>query len=328
MSQRWIAAIVAAACTSAAAQTFPDKAVRIVVPYPPGGSTDLVARILGEGATELLGQSIIIDNRSGAGGIVGTVAVARAAPDGYTLVACTVGTCAIVPSLVKNTGYDLAKDFVPVILFGGVANIFVVTPTFPPKSIKELVALARARPGEIVFGSGGVGNSPHMTVELLKYRTKIDMVHVPYKGSGPALIDTAGGQVQMMVENEPAIVAHIKSGRLRGLAGTGPRRSAALGDQGEQHHRRIASRRACSPASCNPIFAFQAEFSERRHRSPVQIYSSTSAVLRVSPPCRRVRLICTQPRFPGCCLELHFNYAKEHHHATSHRSIESIPRSH
>ncbi len=159
-----------------------------------------------------------------------TVAVARAAPDGYTLVACTVGTCAIVPSLVKNTGYDLAKDFVPVILFGGVANIFVVTPTFPPKSIKELVALARARPGEIVFGSGGVGNSPHMTVELLKYRTKIDMVHVPYKGSGPALIDTAGGQVQMMVENEPAIVAHIKSGRLRGLAGTGPRRSAALAD--------------------------------------------------------------------------------------------------
>jgi len=230
MSQRWIAAFVTAACASAAAQTFPDKAVRIVVPYPPGGSTDLVARILGEGATELLGQSIIIDNRSGAGGIVGTVAVARAAPDGYTLVACTVGTCAIVPSLVKNTGYDLAKDFVPVILFGGVANIFVVTPTFPPKSIKELVALARARPGEIVFGSGGVGNSPHMTVELLKYRTKIDMVHVPYKGSGPALIDTAGGQVQMMVENEPAIVAHIKSGRLRGLAGTGPRRSAALAD--------------------------------------------------------------------------------------------------
>jgi len=113
MSQRWIAAFVTAACTSAAAQTFPDKAVRIVVPYPPGGSTDLVVRILGEGATELLGQSIIIDNRSGAGGIVGTVAVARAAPDGYTLVACTVGTCAIVPSLVKNTGYDLAKDFVP-----------------------------------------------------------------------------------------------------------------------------------------------------------------------------------------------------------------------
>ena len=108
---------------------------------------------------------------------VGTVAVARAAADGHTLVACTVGTCGIIPTLVKNSGYDVAKDFVPVILIGGVANIFVVTPTFPPKSIKELVALAKARPGEIVFGSGGVGNSPHMTVELLKYRAKIDMTN-------------------------------------------------------------------------------------------------------------------------------------------------------
>ena len=133
MSQRWIAAIVTAACTSAAAQTFPDKAVRIVVPYPPGGRRTWSRAFSARSTIELLGQSIIIDNRSGAGGIVGTVAVARAAPDGYTLVACTVGTCAIVPSLVKNTGYDLAKDFVPVILFGGVANIFVVTPTFPPE---------------------------------------------------------------------------------------------------------------------------------------------------------------------------------------------------
>jgi tripartite-type tricarboxylate transporter receptor subunit TctC len=230
LALRRIPILLAAACVPVLAQTFPDKPVRIVVPYPPGGSTDLVARILGEGATELMGQSIIIDNRAGAGGIVGTVSVARSTPDGYALVACTVGTCGILPTLVKNTGYDLARDFVPVILIGGVANIFVVTPTFPPKSIKELVALAKARPGEIVFGSGGVGNSPHMTVELLKYRTRIDMVHVPYKGSGPALIDTAGGQIQMMVENEPAIVAHVKSGRLRALAGTGPRRSAALAE--------------------------------------------------------------------------------------------------
>jgi tripartite-type tricarboxylate transporter receptor subunit TctC len=131
---------------------------------------------------------------------------------------------------MKSPGYDLAKDFVPVILIGGVANVFVVTPTFPPNTIKELVALAKSRPGEIVFGSGGVGNSPHMTVELLKYRTKIDMLHVPYKGSGPAIIDVAGGQIQMMVENEPAIVAHVKSKRLRALAGTGPQRSVALAE--------------------------------------------------------------------------------------------------
>jgi tripartite-type tricarboxylate transporter receptor subunit TctC len=230
MPQRWIAVIVAAVCTTAAAQTFPDKPVRVIVPYATGGSTDLVGRILGDGATEPLGQTVVIDNRPGAGGAIGTATVARSAPDGYILAACTVGTCAILPSLVKNSGYDLAKDFVPVILIGGVANVFVVTPTFPPKTIKELVALAKARPGQIVFGSGGVGNSPHMTVELLKYREKIDMLHVPYKGSGPAIIDVAGGQIQMMVENEPAIVAHVKSKRLRALVATGPQRSAQLAD--------------------------------------------------------------------------------------------------
>jgi tripartite-type tricarboxylate transporter receptor subunit TctC len=228
--QSWTGVIYVAAVASAAAQSFPDKAVRIIVPYPPGGSTDLVGRILGEGATEPLGQSIIIDNRAGAGGTIGTASVARSAPDGYTLAECTVGTCAIIPGLMSNIGYELAKDFVPVMLIGGVANVFVVTPSFPPKTIRELVALAKQRPGEIVFGSGGIGNSPHMTVELLKYREKIDMLHVPYKGSGPALIDVAGGQIQMMVENEPAIVAHVKSRRLRALAGTGPHRSAALAD--------------------------------------------------------------------------------------------------
>jgi tripartite-type tricarboxylate transporter receptor subunit TctC len=228
--QRWVAVIIGAVCAPAAAQTFPDKPVRIIVPYPPGGSTDLVGRILGEGATEPLGQTIVIDNRAGAGGTIGTASVARSTPDGYTLAECTVGTCAIIPALMTNIGYDLAKDFVPVMLIGGVANVFVVTPSFPPKTIKELVALAKQRPGEIVFGSGGIGNSPHMTVELLKYRAKIDMLHVPYKGSGPAIIDVAGGQIQMMVENEPAIVAHVKSKRLRALAGTGPKRSAALAD--------------------------------------------------------------------------------------------------
>jgi len=228
--QRWVAVIIGAVCAPAAAQTFPDKPVRIIVPYPPGGSTDLVGRILGEGATEPLGQTIVIDNRAGAGGTIGTASVARSTPDGYTLAECTVGTCAIIPALMTNIGYDLAKDFVPVMLIGGVANVFVVTPSFPPKTIKELVVLAKQRPGEIVFGSGGIGNSPHMTVELLKYRAKIDMLHVPYKGSGPAIIDVAGGQIQMMVENEPAIVAHVKSKRLRALAGTGPKRSAALAD--------------------------------------------------------------------------------------------------
>jgi tripartite-type tricarboxylate transporter receptor subunit TctC len=171
--------------------------------------------------------SIIVPVRAG---LIGTAAVARAAADGYTLSQCTVGTCAISASLVKNTGYDLTKDFAPIILIGGVMNVFVVTPAFPAKDVKDLVAMARARPGKITFGSGGVGNSPHMTVELLKYRERIDMVHVPYKGSGPAIIDVAGGQINMLVENEPAIISHVKSGKLRAIAVTGKQRSAQLTD--------------------------------------------------------------------------------------------------
>jgi len=225
-----IALIVGIAAAPAAAQTFPDKPIRIIVPFAPGGSTDLVGRIIADGAAEPLGQSVIIDNRTGAGRLIGTAAVARAAPDGYTLSQCTVGTCAISASLVKNTGYDLTKDFAPIILIGGVMNVFVVTPAFPAKDVKDLVAMARARPGKITFGSGGVGNSPHMTVELLKYRDRIDMVHVPYKGSGPAIIDVAGAQINMLVENEPAIISHVKSGKLRAIAVTGKQRSAQLTD--------------------------------------------------------------------------------------------------
>jgi tripartite-type tricarboxylate transporter receptor subunit TctC len=230
MIMRWMIAVLVAVCTSVSAQTFPDKPVRIVVGYAPGGATDLVGRIIAEGATELLGQSVIIDNRAGAGGAIGMAVVAKAAPDGYTLSLCTVGNCAIMPSLVKTAGYDLIKDFLPVMFVGGFMNVFVVTPNFPAKSVKELVALAKASPGKIVFGSGGVGNSPHMTVELLKYRAGIDMLHVPYKGSGPAIIDVIGGQINMMVENEPSLVSHIKAGRLRAIAVTGTKRSAQLAD--------------------------------------------------------------------------------------------------
>lgn len=230
MIMRWMMAVLVAVCTSVSAQAFPDKPVRIVVGYAPGGATDLVGRILAEGVTELLGQSVIIDNRAGAGGAIGMQIAAKAAPDGYTLALCTIGNCAIMPSLVKTAGYDLIKDFLPVMFVGGFMNVFVVTPGFPAKSVKELVALAKASPGKIVFGSGGVGNSPHMTVELLKYRAGIDMLHVPYKGSGPAIIDVIGGQINMMVENEPSLVSHIKGGRLRAIAVTGAKRSAQLAD--------------------------------------------------------------------------------------------------
>jgi tripartite-type tricarboxylate transporter receptor subunit TctC len=213
---------------SSSAQNFPERPIRIVVPYVPGGSTDLLSRLLGEAASETLGQNVIVENRPGAGGMVGTAVVAKAAPDGHTIVICTVGTCAVNPTLIKNPGYDILKDFAPVILIGGVMNVFVVNNSVPVKNIKELIALARAHPGKLTFGSGGIGNSPHMTLELLQYRTKVNIIHVPYKGSGAAITDALGGQIDMMVENEPSIQPYVKAGRLRGIAVTGAKRSPGL----------------------------------------------------------------------------------------------------
>jgi tripartite-type tricarboxylate transporter receptor subunit TctC len=224
-----LAALLPGAGT-ASAQTFPDRPVKIVVPFPPGGSTDAVARIMAEGATGELGVTVVVDNRAGAGGNIGTAAVAKSAPDGYTLSLCTIGTCAINPSLYANTGYDLARDFAPVFLVGGTMNVVTVHPSVPAKTIQELIALARAKPGGLTYASSGVGSSNHLTPEWLKLLAKIDMVHVPYKGSGPAIIDLVGGQVQMFVDNEPSIVPQIKAGKVRALAVTGPQRSKQLPD--------------------------------------------------------------------------------------------------
>ncbi len=222
------ALLLAMAASIVGAQNFPERAVRIIVPYVPGGSTDLLSRILAEALTELLGQNVIVENRPGAGGMLGTALVAKSPPDGHTIVICTIGTCAVNPTLIKNPGYDLFKDFAPVVYLGGVMNVFVVNNSVPVRNIKELVALARANPGKLTFGSGGIGNSPHMTLELLAYRTKVNIIHVPYKGSGAAIIDAVGGQVDMMVENEPSIQPYVKSGRLRGVAVTGAKRSPGL----------------------------------------------------------------------------------------------------
>jgi tripartite-type tricarboxylate transporter receptor subunit TctC len=210
------------------AQAFPDRPIRIVVPYVPGGSTDLLSRLLGDTASETLGQNVIVENRPGAGGMLGTTFVAKSAPDGHTIVICTVGTCAVNPTLFKHPGYDILKDFAPVILIGGVMNVFVVNNSVPAKDIKELIALAKANPGKLTFGSGGIGNSPHMTLELLAFRTGVKINHIPYKGSGAAIIDVVGGHVDMMVENEPSIQPYVKSGRLRGVAVTGAKRSPGL----------------------------------------------------------------------------------------------------
>ena len=212
------------------AQTFPGKPLKLVVPFGPGGSSDVVARIVAEGAGEALGQPMLIENVPGAGGNIGTTRVVKAAPDGYTLVECTIGTCAINPSIYAQTGYDLQKDFAPVFLVGGVMNIFTVHPSMSVKSIAELVAYVKANPGKLPVAIGAVGSSNHLTPVWFASIAGLDMLYVPFKGAGDAITALLGGQVMMFVDNEPSILPQIKSGKARPLAVTGPRRSAYLPD--------------------------------------------------------------------------------------------------
>lgn len=210
------------------AQGFPERPIKMIVPFTPAGSSDIVARAMADGAAEALGQGVLVENVPGAGGNVGTVRAARSPADGYTLVQCTIGTCAINASLYANPGFDIQKDFTPVFLTGGVMNVFTVNNGFPVRSIDEMVAWARANPGKLTFGSSGIGSSNHLAPEWLSVLTGIRMVHVPYKGSGPAIVDLVGGQIIMFNDNEPSILPQIKSGRIRALAVTGAQRSGNL----------------------------------------------------------------------------------------------------
>ena len=223
-----IAAAVAACCAPALAQKFPTKPVRLVVPFPPGGSSDVVARIVADGARDVLGQPIVIENVGGAGGNIGTARAAKAAPDGYTVIECTIGTCAINPSIYSSTGYDLQKDFTPVFLVGGVMNIFTVHPSMPVKTIKDFVAHAKANPGKIVTAIGGIGSSNHLTPVWFANIADIKLLYVPFKGSGDSITALLGGEVFAFVDNEPSILPHVQSGRVRALSVTGPKRSSHL----------------------------------------------------------------------------------------------------
>ena len=209
-------------------QGFPERPVKIIVPFTPAGSSDIVARAMADGASEVLGQPVVVENTPGAGGNVGTLRAARSPADGYTLVQCTIGTCSINGSLYANPGFDVQKDFVPVFLTGGVMNVFTVNNNFPAKTMQDMVAWAKANPGKLTFGSSGIGASNHLAPEWLAFLTGISMIHVPYKGSGPAIIDLIGGQIMMFNDNEPSILPQIKSGKVRALAVTGPQRSRAL----------------------------------------------------------------------------------------------------
>ena len=215
---------------SGPAATYPAKGVRVIVGLAPGGTTDVFTRILAQRLTDAWGQNVIVENRPGASGMIGAEAVAKAAPDGYTLLVSPQTSLAVAPALYGKAPYDTAKDFAPVSLLGSTPLLMIVHPSFPAKTFAEFTSLAK-RPGyPLTFGSGGIGSSPHMAGELLSAQLGIRMTHVPYKGENPAIADTIGGQIPIMFGNLPVAVPHVKTGRLRALANTTAVRSPLAPD--------------------------------------------------------------------------------------------------
>jgi tripartite-type tricarboxylate transporter receptor subunit TctC len=224
-----IAAGVVASCFMAAApaQNYPSKPIRMIMPFPPGGPTDIVGRLSGQKLSEQIGQSVIADSRPGASGNIGLELASKSPPDGYTIVLSSP-VIALSHHLYTKLNYDPMKDLAPIILIGALRNVLVVHPSVPAKNMKELVAMARNNPGKLNYGSGGIGTTTHLAPELLKNLEKLDIVHVPYKGSGLALIGLASGQVDMEILAVPAALSQIQSGRVRALAVLAPQRSAQL----------------------------------------------------------------------------------------------------
>jgi len=214
---------------TAAAQTYPAKAVRIVVGYPPGGPTDLLARIIAQKLAESWGQQVLVDNRPGASGMIGAEVTVRAAPDGYTLLMVPV-TYAVTPSLFAKMPYDAVKDLAPVAQVAAAPFILVVHPTLPVKTVKDLITLARSQPGQINYASASAGGMPHLAGELFNTMTGVKMVHIPYKGAAPATTDLLAGQVSLMFNNMLSAMPQVKNGRLRAVAVTSNKRSTALPD--------------------------------------------------------------------------------------------------
>ena len=213
-----------------AAHDYPIKPLRLIVPFPPGGGNDILARSVGQRLSEIVGQQIIVDNRGGAGGLIGAELAAKAVPDGYTIFLASIGNLAFTPALRARLPYDPVTDFAPVTLLATSAFIMVVNPAVPAKSVSELIALAKARPGTLNYASAGQGSSLHMTAEIFKLATATDLVHVAYKGSAPALTDLVAGQAQVMFGTMPATLPQVKAGKLRALGVSGARRSAAAPD--------------------------------------------------------------------------------------------------
>lgn len=230
VSQLVIAAAFGLAAPGAAlAAAYPDKPIRLIVPYPPGGATDIIGRVIAQRLSTALGQQVVVDNRGGAGGNIGAAAVAKAAPDGYTLLMGALTSHSIIQTLESKTiNYSLEKDFAPITMVGSVPLVFVVHPSVPANNLSELIAYAKSRPGYLTYASSGAGAPQRMAAELFKRAAGVEMLHVPYKGSGPAMADLMGGQVLTMVETVPAAQGFIKAGKLRALAVTTPERISML----------------------------------------------------------------------------------------------------
>ena len=222
--------VLLAFCTAGAlAQSYPTRAIKLVVPSSPGGGTDIVARILGQKLSEQLGQQFVVENRAGAGTVIGNDLVAKSAPDGYTLL-MGLSTLAINPSMYAKLPYDALRDFAPISQSVSACNILILHPSVPAKTVTELIALARAKPGSLTFGSAGMGTNPHLSGELFKSLARIDMVHVPFKGSGQSIISQLAGEIAANFPSVPTAMPYIKAGRLRGIGVTTLKRVEVLPD--------------------------------------------------------------------------------------------------
>jgi tripartite-type tricarboxylate transporter receptor subunit TctC len=225
-----LAGVLVLGADSACAQEYPNKAIRLIIPFAPGGTNDVIGRLMAAKLGEMLGQQVIPDNRAGAGGTVGIELVVKTPPDGYNLVIGNIATLAINPTLYPKLSYDPLRDLQPVTLIAKVPQVLVAHPSLPAKNTRDLITLAKARPGELAYGSGGNGSGAHISGEMLKMLAHISLTHIPYKGVGPAQIDLLAGQIQLVFGGVPSVAPQVKAGRLRALGITGPKRVVTFPD--------------------------------------------------------------------------------------------------